>query len=179
MKKGILVLTILLISFKIIRAQEESDCHCPPNKVRSRIYKDHSPRFVDSSLFIRDLMEKIDLKSAFDKQKQDSNINSYTYDFKIDTKGKVLPSHSYNNWPMKKEIEGFINETFNNYKWEPGYKKKCKRCLIFFYLNLDIYFDEKNILVKIKMIDEPGYNKPPILDLSIPYKSLKAPLDKR
>lgn len=175
MKKHIAVLIFSLFCVQFLMAQEESNCKCPPGGVRARVYKDHPPRFVDSSLFLRDLKEKLNLRLAFDKQRQDTLINSFTYDFKIDINGKIHPSHSFNNWPLPTEIERFITETFNNYKWEPGYKKNCKRCVKPFYLTLDIYFDlDKNsLLVEIKLVDTPGYKKPPILSLNLPYESLK------
>jgi hypothetical protein len=83
------------------------------------------PKLIDTGLFITDLKNKVDLKSVYDSLNRKSESGMYMYAFDINEQGKLEPRLYYNeNSPEMKNIQQFVETIFNQYKWEPGYKKK-------------------------------------------------------
>lgn len=174
MKKIVILLFLAFGNFQRVNAQTTSPS-CLAELPEMKPFDFNPPIFIDSALFVNDLKSVVDLKSVYNQLKKDTVFASYLYTFSINKQGKIEPGNYYNkNDLLFKKMHNYVVDVFNRFKWEPGYRKKCKSCKGSLFMELEIFFNTRksNVEVFIRHIELPQ-NIETVFYLDLPYKSLK------
>ena len=146
---------LILCAFLPARSKAQQ-ANISSDSISEANYKFQPPKFIDADLFRLDLNNKLSLDSIILKCKRDTVLALYMYTFGINRNGKVVPKLYYDQLDKEYEkIQQFVENVFNKYRWQPAYKKTCKKCKMDYYLQLIISIDtdQNKINVFIKDIN--------------------------
>lgn len=166
-KVGILLIIAILTSSLKVFAQKLN--------YKKHNSKDIPPHLIDTSGLKRDIICQTDLDGVLDDLKKGKTQTIYMYHFYVSTKGMVEPQLIYNeNDTLFLQLNSYVKNTFNNYKWIPGHKGNCKSCLQSSFMELSIFFqtDSAKSGVELQLTMLKLYNPVIIYSEFIPYSKL-------
>ena len=156
MKIQNILIVVMLIFGLNVRAQR-NDHRDPGPKFDPPVKS--LPVFLDSTKLRNDLKNSKDLKRIYWELKKSQISKAYSYEFQIDTSGKLLLV-SHRSTERLKNLTKYVENIFVKYQWIPGYRLNCNKCPVRVIGSLDFFFEtnqESEILCQLQLIVDKRY----------------------